>query len=188
MKIKVCLIDNYDSFTYNIFHYLSELNCDVTVVRNNMFKIKFLKQFDKIVISPGPGNPSQAGLCLQVIQEYISKKPILGICLGHQIIAQAMGGKIIKAKKMMHGKISKIKVLQSKIFKNCPRYIYGTRYHSLIVDHKSLPKDLNVTAVTNDKIIMGISHKNYDIHGIQFHPESIKTNYGRKIIKNFLKD
>lgn len=188
MKIKVCLIDNYDSFTYNVFHYLSELNCKVTVVRNNQFKIKYLNQFDKIVISPGPGNPSQAGLCLNVINEYINKKPIFGICLGHQIIAQALGAKIIKAKKMMHGKISKIKVFKSKIFNNLPTYINGTRYHSLVIDPKTMPNDLNITAVTKDNIIMGVSHIKYDVHGIQFHPESIKTNYGKRIIKNFLKN
>ena len=186
--IKVCLIDNYDSFTYNVFHYLSELNCKVTVVRNDKFKISFLKQFDKIVISPGPGNPSQAGLCLEVIREFIDKKPIFGICLGHQIIAQALGGKIIKANKMMHGKISKIKIFKSKIFDDIPKYINGTRYHSLIINPKTMPKELSVTAITKDNVIMGISHNKYDVHGIQFHPESIKTNYGRKIIKNFLKD
>ena len=184
--IKVCLIDNYDSFTYNVYHYLSEFNCRVTVLRNDKFKIKDLKNFDKIVISPGPGNPDQAGMCLEVIDKYISEKSILGICLGHQIIAQALGGKIIRAKKLMHGKLSKIQVFQSKIFNNFPKYIMGTRYHSLIVDNKKIPKDLIITAITKDNIIMGLSHKDYDVHGIQFHPESIKTNMGKKIIKNFL--
>jgi len=185
--IKVCLIDNYDSFTYNVYHYLSEFNCKVDVVRNDKFKINSLKNYDKIVISPGPGNPNQAGFCLEVMDQYIKKKPIFGICLGHQIIAQAMGGKIIKAKNQMHGKISKINVFKSKIFKKFPKFIYGTRYHSLIVDSKKLPKNLCVTAETESKIIMGISHINYDVHGIQFHPESIKTNLGKNIIKNFLK-
>ena len=184
--IKVCLIDNYDSFTYNVYHYLSEFDCKVTVLRNDKFKLNDLKNFDKFVISPGPGNPDQAGLCLEVVKKYLNQKPILGICLGHQIIAQALGGKIIRAKKLMHGKLSKIEVFPSKIFNNFPKYIIGTRYHSLIVDNKKIPKDLIITAITKDKIIMGLSHKDYDVHGIQFHPESIKTNMGKKIIKNFL--
>ena len=185
--INVCLIDNYDSFTYNVFHYFSELGCKVTVVRNDKFKINDLKKFDKIAISPGPGNPSQAGLCLEVIDQYINKKPIFGICLGHQVIAQALGGKIIKAKNLMHGKTSSIKVCKSKIFKNLPTYIIGTRYHSLVVDPKKVPQDLEVTATTKDGVIMGLSHKRYDVHGIQFHPESIRTSLGKKIISNFLK-
>lgn len=186
--ISVCLIDNYDSFTYNVFHYFSELGCKVTVVRNDKFKIRYLNKFDKIAISPGPGNPDQAGLCLEVVNQYLNIKPIFGICLGHQIIAQALGGKIIKANKLMHGKTSNIKVLNNfKIFRNFPSHIIGTRYHSLVVDPNNVPEDLEVTAVTNDNIIMGLSHKKYDVHGIQFHPESIKTNLGQKIINNFLK-
>ena len=122
----------------------------------------------------------------EILDKYISEKSILGICLGHQIIAQALGGKIIRAKKLMHGKLSKIQVFQSKIFNNFPKYIIGARYHSLIVDNKKIPKDLIITAITKDNIIMGLSHKDYDVHGIQFHPESIKTNMGKKIIKNFL--
>jgi anthranilate synthase/aminodeoxychorismate synthase-like glutamine amidotransferase len=185
---KICLIDNYDSFTYNVFHYFSEFNCEVKVVRNDKFKINYLKNFDKIVISPGPGNPDQAGLCLDVIDKYLDKKSILGICLGHQIIAQALGGKIVKAKKMMHGKTSKIKVFKSKLFENLPSNIVATRYHSLVVDPKTVPNELNITALTNDDVIMGLSHNKHDVHGIQFHPESIKTNLGKKIIKNFLKN
>jgi len=185
--IKIFLIDNYDSFTYNVFHYFSELGCNVTVARNDQFKIRELKKFDKIVISPGPGNPDNAGFCLEVVDQYFKKKSIFGICLGHQIIAQAFGGRIIKAKKIMHGKTSKIKILSSKIFKNIPDYFTATRYHSLVADPKKIPDSLKITAITNDNVIMGLSHRKFDIHGIQFHPESIKTIFGKKIIKNFLK-
>jgi anthranilate synthase/aminodeoxychorismate synthase-like glutamine amidotransferase len=185
--IKICLIDNYDSFTYNVFHYFAELGCNVTVVRNDKFKINELKKFDKIVISPGPGNPDSAGLCLEVLDQYLKKKPIFGICLGHQIITQALGGKIIKVKKLMHGKTSEIKIFSSKIFKNMPNTITGTRYHSLVADPEKIPEFLKITAITDDGVIMGLSNEKYDIHGIQFHPESIKTTYGKKIIKNFLK-
>jgi anthranilate/para-aminobenzoate synthase component II len=171
--IKICLIDNYDSFTYNVFHYFAELGCNVTVLRNDKFKINDLKKFDKIVISPGPGNPDSAGLCLEL--------------LGNKIITQALGGKIIKAKKLMHGKTSKINIFSSKIFKDMPNIITGTRYHSLVADPERIPESLKITAITNDGVIMGLSHEKYDVHGIQFHPESIKTIYGKKIIKNFLK-
>ena len=186
--IKIFLIDNYDSFTYNVFHYFSELGCNVTVARNDKFKVSQLKKFDKIVISPGPGNPNRAGLCLEVVDQYFKKKPIFGICLGHQIIAQAFGGKIIKAKKIMHGKTSSIKTFSSKIFTNIPKLITATRYHSLIADPKKIPASLKVTAMTDDNVIMGLSHRKFDVHGIQFHPESIKTTFGKKIIKNFLKN
>ena len=186
--MKILLIDNYDSFTFNLYHYISSLNTKVDVIRNDKITSKEIikRKYEKIVISPGPGNPDQAGLCLEVVKKYLSQKSILGICLGHQIIAQALGGKIIRAKKLMHGKLSKIEVFPSKIFNNFPKYIIGTRYHSLIVDNKKIPKDLIITAITKDKIIMGLSHRDYDVHGIQFHPESIKTNMGKKIIKNFL--
>ena len=145
--------------------------------------------FDKIVISPGPGNPSQAGKCLELIEYYFKNKPILGICLGHQAIAQSFGAKIIKAKKLMHGKISKIKILntKSKMFKKIPRIINATRYHSLIIDKKTLDQSFEITAQTTDKIIMAIEHKNYPLYGIQFHPESYKTKHGQQIIKNFIK-
>ena len=160
---------------------------NVTVLRNDKFKINHLKKFDKIVISPGPGNPDNAGLCLEVLDKYIKKKSIFGICLGHQIITQAFGGKIVTAKKIMHGKTSEIKIYPSKIFKGLPNIITGTRYHSLVADSKKLPDCLKITAITKDNVIMGLSHIKYDIHGIQFHPESIKTKYGKKIIKNFLR-
>ena len=187
--MKIALIDNYDSFTFNVYHYLKNIKCEVEVFRNDKFKIKQIRNFDKIVISPGPGNPSQAGKCLELIEYYFKNKPILGICLGHQAIAQSFGAKIIKAKKLMHGKISKIKILNtnSKMFKKIPRIINATRYHSLIIDKKTLDQSFEITAQTTDKIIMAIEHKNYPLYGIQFHPESYKTKHGQQIIKNFIK-
>lgn len=187
--MKIALIDNYDSFTFNVYHYLKNIKCEVEVFRNDKFKIKQIRNFDKIVISPGPGNPSQAGKCLELIEYYFKNKPILGICLGHQAIAQSFGAKIIKAKKLMHGKISKIKILntKSKMFKKIPRIINATRYHSLIIDKKTLDKSFEITAQTADRIIMAIEHKNFPLYGIQFHPESYRTKHGQQIIKNFIK-
>ena len=185
--MKIALIDNYDSFTFNIFHYLKNKKCEVAIFRNDKFKIKQIKNFDKIVISPGPGNPSNAGKCLKLINFFYDKKPILGICLGHQALGQAFGSKIIKAKKLMHGKISKIKICKkSYIFKNIPKVIRATRYHSLIIDKKTLNKSFEITAQTEDNVIMAIQHKKYKLFGIQFHPESYKTKYGQKIINNFI--
>ena len=187
--MKIALIDNYDSFTFNVYHYLKNIKCEVEVFRNDKFKIKQIRNFDKIVISPGPGNPSQAGKCLELIEYYFKNKPILGICLGHQAIAQSFGAKIIKTKKLMHGKVSKIKILnrKSKMFKKIPIIINATRYHSLIIDKKTLNQSFEITAQTTDKIIMAIEHKNYPLYGIQFHPESYKTKHGQQIIKNFIK-
>tara|TARA_B100000963_G_scaffold355594_1_gene374138 strand:+ start:3419 stop:3982 length:564 start_codon:yes stop_codon:yes gene_type:complete len=185
--MKIALIDNYDSFTFNIYHCLKNIKCDVKVFRNNTFSMNQIKKFDKIVISPGPGNPSNAGNCLELIKFFYDKKPILGICLGHQVLGQAFGSRIIKANKIMHGKISKIKIKKNNyIFKNLPKVIYGTRYHSLIIDDKTLDKSFDITAQTEDNIIMAIQHKKYKLFGIQFHPESYKTKYGQKIINNFI--
>ena len=185
--IKVCLIDNYDSFTYNVYHYLSEFNCRVTVLRNDKFKIKDLKNFDKIVISPGPGNPNQSGNCLKIVNSLHKNIPILGVCLGHQIIGQVFGSKIVQARKLMHGKTSMIISKKRGILKNLPKNFEATRYHSLIIDKKSLSKDLEITAETKDGLIMGVKHKKFNVHGVQFHPESIKTKLGIKILKNFIK-
>ena len=187
--MKILLIDNYDSFTYNLYHYLTALKCKVEVRRNDKIKIDEIdkKKYTKIVISPGPGNPNQAGNCLKIVKYLYKKIPILGVCLGHQIIAQVFGSKIVGAKKLMHGKTSLIKNNGKGIFKGIKRIISGTRYHSLIIDRKSLGKDLIVTAETKDKIIMGIMHKKFNVHGVQFHPESIKTPEGMKLLKNFLK-
>ena len=186
--MKVLLIDNYDSFTYNLFHYISKLKCKVDVVRNNKITPKEIikKKYNKIVISPGPGNPNQAGNCLKIVKEVHKKIPILGVCLGHQIIGQVFGGKIIKAKNLMHGKTSKIKHQKKGLFKNIQYNFEATRYHSLIVDRKSFPKDLIITAETKNKTVMGLMHKEYEIHGFQFHPESISTKVGIKLIKNFI--
>ena len=187
--MKILLIDNYDSFTYNLYHYLLTLKCKVTVIRNDKINSKEIlkKKFHKIVISPGPGNPNQAGNCLNIVKNHYDKIPILGVCLGHQVIGQVFGAKIINAKKLMHGKTSKIYHNKKGIFKGVKNNLVGTRYHSLIIDKKTLNKDFIITAKTKDNIIMGIMHKNYNVHGVQFHPESISTNEGMKLIKNFLK-
>ena len=185
--MKIILIDNYDSFTFNLYHYLSTYS-HVDVVRNDQITSKeiFKRKYNKIVISPGPGNPNQSGNCLKIVKSLYKKIPILGVCLGHQIIGQVFGSKIIQAKKLMHGKTSKIFSKKIGILKNLPKTFEATRYHSLIIDKKSLSKNLKITAETNDGLIMGVQHKEYNIHGVQFHPESIKTKLGMKILKNFL--
>ena len=187
--MKTLLIDNYDSFTYNLYHYLLSLKCNVEVVRNDKINSKEIirNNYKKIVISPGPGNPNQAGNCLKIVKNIYKKIPILGVCLGHQIIGQVFGAKIINANKLMHGKTSKISHNNRWIFKNIRNNLVGTRYHSLVIDRKTLHEDLIVTAKTKDNVIMGIMHKKYNIHGVQFHPESISTKEGMKLIKNFLK-
>ena len=186
---KIILIDNYDSFTFNLYHYLSSLKVNVDVIRNDQISSKeILKQkYNKIVISPGPGNPDQSGNCLKIVKSLYQKIPILGVCLGHQIIGQVFGSKIVQAKKLMHGKTSKILSKKKGILKNLPKSFEATRYHSLIIDKKSLSKDLEITAETKDGLIMGVSHKKFDVHGVQFHPESIKTKIGIKILKNFIR-
>lgn len=187
--MKILLIDNYDSFTYNLYHYFSSLKCKVEVFRNDKIEIKKIKKnrYKKIIISPGPGNPDQAGACLKIVKHFYKSIPILGVCLGHQIIGQVFGSKIIVAKKIMHGKTSLVMHNKKGIFRGIKKIISATRYHSLIIDRKSLAKELLVTAETKDKIIMGIMHKKYNVHGVQFHPESFKTPAGMKLLKNFLK-
>ena len=187
--MKVLLIDNYDSFTYNLYHYLSKLNCKVDVFRNDKISLNKIRRkgYKKIIIAPGPGNPNQAGLCLKIVEHFHKKIPILGVCLGHQVIGQVFKSKIVVAKKLMHGKTSMIKHEDKGIFKGIKKLISATRYHSLIIDNKTLGKDLIVTAKTRDGIIMGIMHKKYNIHGVQFHPESINTPEGMMLLKNFLK-
>ena len=186
--MKILLIDNYDSFTFNLYHYISSLKVKVDVVRNDKINTKQIlkKKYNKIVISPGPGNPNQAGNCIKIVNSLYKKIPILGVCLGHQIIGQVFGSKIIQAKKLMHGKTSIIFSKNLGILKNIPSKFEATRYHSLIIDKKTLNKDLILTAKTSDGIVMGIEHKKYNIHGVQFHPESIKTPIGIKILKNFI--
>ena len=187
--MKILLIDNYDSFTYNLFHYLSSLKTKVQVYRNDKINTPDIikKGFDRIVISPGPGNPNQSGNCLKIVREIHNKIPILGVCLGHQIIGQVFGSKIIQAKKLMHRKTSSIISKKVGILKNLPKNFEATRYHSLIIDKKTLSKDLEITAETKEGLIMGIKHKKYNVHGVQFHPESIKTKLGIKILKNFIR-
>ena len=189
--MRILLIDNYDSFTFNLYHYISSLNVKVDVIRNDKINTKSIlkKKYDKIVISPGPGNPSQSGNCLDIVKKLYKKTPILGVCLGHQIIGQVFGFKIVQAKKLMHGKTSKIRSLDLGILKKLPKNFEATRYHSLIIDMKTLPSELNVTATLSDdkEIIMAVEHINKPIYGVQFHPESIDTNNGIKLIENFIR-
>ena len=186
--MKIILIDNYDSFTFNLYHYISSLGVTVDVIRNDEITHKQIvkNKYDGIVISPGPGNPNQSGNCIKIVKALYKKIPILGVCLGHQIIGQVFGSKIIQAHKLMHGKTSIIKSKKIGILKNLPIEFEATRYHSLIIDKKTLSDQLKITAETKDGIIMGIMHKKYNIHGVQFHPESIKTIIGIKILRNFI--
>ena len=186
---KIILLDNYDSFTFNLYHYLSSLKVNVDVIRNDQINSKEIlkKNYNKIVISPGPGNPDQSGNCLKIVKSLYKKIPIFGVCLGHQIIGQVFGSKIVQAKKLMHGKTSKILSKKIGLLKNLPKTFEATRYHSLIIDKKSLSKDLEITAETKDGLIMAVRHKKYNVHGVQFHPESIKTKIGIKILKNFIR-
>ena len=186
---KIILIDNYDSFTFNLYHYLSSFKVNVDVIRNDQITSNEIlkKKYNKIVISPGPGNPNQSGNCLKIVKSLYKKIPILGVCLGHQIIGQVFGSKIIQAKKLMHGKTSKILSKKIGILKDLPKSFEATRYHSLIIEKKSLSKNLEITAESKDGLIMGVQHKEYDVHGVQFHPESIKTKLGIKILKNFIR-
>ena len=185
------LIDNYDSFTYNLVHYFEELGQEVIVFRNDQISTEnvFNKAPNYIVISPGPSSPKNAGICIDLIKKNADNPrtiPLLGVCLGHQIIGQVFGGKIVRAKNLMHGKTSKIKHQRIGLFKNIQNNFEATRYHSLVVDRKKFPKNLIITAETKNKTIMGLMHKDYDIHGFQFHPESISTKMGMKLIKNFI--
>ncbi len=186
---KILLIDNYDSFTYNLYHYVSSFDKNVEVKRNDKVNSKDIikNKYKKIIISPGPGNPDQSGNCLKIVKDFYNKIPILGVCLGHQIIGQVFGSKIIQAKKLMHGKTSLIKNKKLGILKDIKSKFTATRYHSLIVDRATLSKDLVVTATTEGNIIMGLMHNKYQVHGVQFHPESINTRVGMKIIENFVK-
>ena len=186
--MKIILIDNYDSFTFNLYHYVSSLGVKVDVIRNDEITHQQIikNKYDKIIISPGPGNPNQSGNCIKIVKALYKKIPILGVCLGHQIIGQVFGSNIIQANKLMHGITSTIKSKQIGILKKLPSKFEATRYHSLIIDKKTLSNELEITAETEDEIIMGVKHKEYNIHGVQFHPESIKTTIGIKILKNFI--
>ncbi len=184
----ILIIDNYDSFTYNLVQYFGELNSEVKTIRNDKINLKDIKKLnpDKIVISPGPGRPENAGISCQVIKEFSKDIPILGVCLGHQCIAYTFSGKIVHANKLMHGKTSLIYHSGQGIFKGVKNPFVANRYHSLIVDPNSLPICLEIIAYTKKNEIMGIRHKNFAIWGVQFHPESILTSEGKKILRNFL--
>jgi para-aminobenzoate synthetase component 2 len=184
----ILLLDNYDSFTYNLAQYLGELGCTLEVHRNDRISVDEIarRKPEQIVISPGPCTPREAGISVELIQKLAGKYPILGVCLGHQAIGAAFGGKIIRAPKLFHGKTSEIEHDGKGIFRSVPNPLTATRYHSLIVDRKSLPSELVVTAETRDGIIMGVRHRQYKIEGLQFHPESVLTESGKQILKNFL--
>ncbi len=182
------MIDNYDSFTYNLYQYFGILGCSVDVVRNDKLDVKSFNftKYNKIVISPGPGTPDDSGLSLKIIDLLKDKIPILGVCLGHQCIGQYFGGKVIRARKVMHGKTSNVFHNDNIIFKDIPSPFIATRYHSLVIDKNSIPDEIEIIAHADDGEIMGIKHKFLKIWGIQFHPESILTKYGMKILQNFL--
>lgn len=183
------MIDNYDSFTYNLVQYLAELGQDVHVHRNDEITLDDIRsmQPEKIVISPGPCTPNEAGISVPLIHEFAGKIPLLGVCLGHQSIGQAFGGKIIKAKTLMHGKTSLIHHKNIGVFKNLPNPYTATRYHSLVIERETIPDCLEITAWTDDGEIMGVRHKTLAVEGVQFHPESILTEYGHELLDNFLK-
>ena len=182
------LIDNYDSFTYNLWHFLGQLGADVRVVRNDKITAKEALELEPegIIISPGPCDPDRAGISLEIIEIAPTNLPIFGVCLGHQCIGRAFGSKIIRSTTPIHGKISTIKHKNSEIFNGIPTTFFATRYHSLIVDKESLPKTLKITAETHDGTIMALSHSSRPIHGVQFHPESIASEYGYTLLSNFL--
>jgi len=187
----VLMIDNYDSFTYNVVQYCRELGADLKVIRNDELSIEEIKELnpEKIILSPGPSTPDNAGVTLDVIREFSDLVPIFGICLGHQSIAQAFGAEVVRAKNMMHGKTSQVKVTnQTDIFKDLPNEFRATRYHSLTVNKKSLPKNIIATSYsTDDDEIMSLQIKDRPIYGVQFHPESIMSEYGHEMLDNFLK-
>jgi len=182
------MIDNYDSFTYNLVQYFGELGQDVKVFRNDQVTVAEIEQLkpDHIVISPGPCTPNEAGVSIETIKAFAGKVPILGVCLGHQSIGQAFGGKIVHAKELMHGKTSMVYHTGQGVFRDLPSPFEATRYHSLVVERESLPDCLEITAWTDDDEIMGLRHKELAIEGVQFHPESILTEHGHKILANFL--
>jgi len=191
----ILMIDNYDSFTFNIVQYMSELGATLKVVRNDEISPQQIRDLnpEKIVVSPGPCTPNEAGISVDVIKEFHSSIPILGVCLGHQSIAQAFGGKIVRAKKVMHGKVSQIHHNNTGVFDNLDQDFTATRYHSLVVERRSLPSCFEVTAWTYDEAndfdeIMGIRHRDFPVEGVQFHPESILTEHGHLLFKNFLEN
>ena len=186
----ILLIDNYDSFTFNLYQHLSELGTDVAVHRNDKISLddieRMLPTLERIVISPGPCTPAEAGISMDVIREFAGQVPMLGVCLGHQSIGAAFGGNVIRADELMHGKTSMIYHHDAGVFAGLPNPFIATRYHSLIVERSSLPADLEITAETADGIIMGLRHRQFPIEGVQFHPESILTTVGKDLLANFI--
>ncbi|GLS21151.1 aminodeoxychorismate/anthranilate synthase component II [Labrys miyagiensis] len=187
-SMTVTLIDNYDSFTWNLWHYLGQLGCEVTVYRNDKISADevIAGNPDAIVLSPGPCTPTEAGICCELIEKAQDRIPLFGVCLGHQAIGQVFGGDVVRLAVPMHGKISSIEHTGRGVFRGINGPFMGTRYHSLIVKRESLPLDLEITAETDDGVIMGVQHKNAPLHGVQFHPESIMSDHGHRILQNFL--
>ena len=184
--MKIIVIDNYDSFTYNLVHYLEDLDCEVTVKRNDNINLKYVEKFDKILISPGPGIPDEAGMTKKIIEEFYDKKSILGVCLGHQAIGEVFGGKLLNLKEVFHGVSTEIEIVANDpLFKKIPNKFKVGRYHSWIV--KDLNDSLVPLAYDDDKNVMALKHKDHDVWGVQFHPESILTEHGKTILKNWIK-
>jgi para-aminobenzoate synthetase component II len=184
----ILLLDNYDSFTYNLAQYLGELGCALEVHRNDKISVEEIvrRKPERIVISPGPCTPQEAGISVELIQKLAANFPIFGVCLGHQAVGAAFGARIVRAPKLFHGKTSEIEHDGKGIFRSVPNPLTATRYHSLMVERKSLPRELQITAETKDGIIMGLRHRKFKIEGVQFHPESVLTESGKQILKNFL--
>ena len=184
----ILVIDNYDSFTYNLVQYLGELGAEVVVYRNDAISVDGIRELkpERLLISPGPGTPDTAGVTLEAIRAFADRMPILGVCLGHQAIGQAFGGKVVRAPYLMHGKMSEICHDSATVFRGLPYRFRATRYHSLIVEKASLPETLEVSATTPDGIIMGLRHRDFPIEGVQFHPESVMTEHGKALLENFL--
>jgi anthranilate synthase component 2 len=186
--MRVTLIDNYDSFTFNLVHYIGELGADVKVWRNDEISVEEAldEEPDALVLSPGPCTPNQAGICLDLVRAAGATKPILGVCLGHQAIGQVFGGRVVRAPVPMHGKISRVSHNARGLFRGVNGPFHATRYHSLVIDRATAPEDLEITAEADDGLIMAVSHRDRPVHGVQFHPESIASEHGRTILKNFL--
>ena len=186
--MKTVIIDNYDSFTYNLAHLVKELGAEVDVLRNDKFELEELEKYDKIILSPGPGIPEEAGLLLEAIRTYAGRKPILGVCLGEQAIGQAFGGKLTNLSEVFHGIQTNVKIKNKDyIFSGLPTEIPVGRYHSWVVDTEGFPEELVITAISSEGQIMALKHREYDVHGIQFHPESVLTPDGKQIVGNWLK-
>jgi anthranilate synthase/aminodeoxychorismate synthase-like glutamine amidotransferase len=182
----ILLIDNYDSFTYNLFQYICELGAQCRVIRNDQISLEGIRKLKprSVVISPGPGTPDESGVSLDVIRELGKKIPVFGVCLGHQAIGQVFGGKIVRLRTPVHGKVSEIRHRGKGVFTGLPKALQATRYHSLIVERKSLPKCLEITAETDEGVIMGLRHRHLPIEGVQFHPESVMTDHGKQMLAN----